>query len=61
MILYLGVYISRISYTRPSEPTFEQQYTPYQLIIYYRYLRFFTDGKFLELSSKPAFSSGKLT
>ena len=41
----LGAYISKISYVRPSERTFEQQYTPYQLIVYYRYLRFFMDGK----------------
>ncbi|XP_028406114.1 F-box only protein 9-like [Dendronephthya gigantea] len=50
-ILYNGVYISKVSYTRPSEPTFEQHYTPYQLIIYYRYLRFFTDGSVLFLTS----------
>ncbi|CAB4011541.1 F-box only 9-like, partial [Paramuricea clavata] len=62
-VLCNGVYISKVSYTRPSEPTFYQQYTPYQLIIYYRYLRFFTDGSVLFLTSpeEPHLSLSKLS
>lgn len=41
-----GVYISKVSYVRHGEASFQDQfYRPYHLVIYYRLIRFFSDGK----------------
>ncbi|XP_055534785.1 F-box only protein 9 [Wyeomyia smithii] len=47
-----GCYISRTSYLRLGENSFQDQfYRPVQLVEYYRYFRFFADGKVLMLTS----------
>ena len=43
---YTGVYISRSSYVRPGERSLDLLYKPFHTVIYYRYLRFFADGKY---------------
>lgn len=42
---HLGVYISRASYVRQGEQSLDSFYSPWHLVEYYRYLRFFPDGK----------------
>ncbi|XP_055620547.1 F-box only protein 9 [Toxorhynchites rutilus septentrionalis] len=47
-----GCYISRTSYMRYGENSFQDQfYRPVQLVEYYRYFRFFADGTVLMLTS----------
>lgn len=58
-----GCYISRTSYLRYGENSFQDQfYRPVQLVEYYRYFRFFADGKVLMLTSaeEPQNCVGKL-
>ncbi|XP_052892457.1 F-box only protein 9 isoform X2 [Anopheles moucheti] len=51
-ILFHGCYISRASYLRSGENSFQDQfYRPIQLVEYYRYFRFFADGKVLMLTT----------
>uniref|UniRef100_A0A182J8T1 Uncharacterized protein n=1 Tax=Anopheles atroparvus TaxID=41427 RepID=A0A182J8T1_ANOAO len=51
-ILLHGCYISRASYLRSGENSFQDQfYRPVQLVEYYRYFRFFADGKVLMLTT----------
>ncbi|KFB51588.1 AGAP006784-PA-like protein [Anopheles sinensis] len=51
-ILFHGCYISRASYLRSGENSFQDQfYRPVQLVEYYRYFRFFADGKVLMLTT----------
>ncbi|XP_058831568.1 F-box only protein 9 [Topomyia yanbarensis] len=47
-----GCYISRTSYLRLGENSFQDQfYRPVQLVEYFRYFRFFADGRVLMLTS----------
>jgi F-box protein 9 len=47
-----GVYISKATYIRHGEASFQDQfYRPWHLVIYYRYLRFFSDGEVLMLTT----------
>lgn len=58
-----GCYISRTSYLRYGENSFQDQfYRPVQLVEYYRYFRFFADGTVLMLTSaeEPQSCVGKL-
>lgn len=58
-----GCYISRTSYIRYGENSFQDEfYRPVQLVEYYRYFRFFADGKVLMLTSAedPQSCVGKL-
>lgn len=41
----LGVYISENSYVRIGEQGFDSCYKPFYIVEYFKYLRFFTDGK----------------
>ncbi|XP_053673123.1 F-box only protein 9 [Anopheles nili] len=51
-IMFHGCYISRASYLRSGENSFQDQfYRPVQLVEYYRYFRFFADGKVLMLTT----------
>ena len=40
-----GVYISRASYVREGERSLDSYYRAFHLVYYYRYMRFFSDGK----------------
>ena len=42
------MYISRSSYVRSGEHSLDRLYKPFHTVIYYRYLRFFPDGKKLQ-------------
>lgn len=58
-----GCYISRTSYLRYGENSFQDQfYRPMQLVEYYRYFRFFANGTVLMLTSAddPQMCVGKL-
>lgn len=58
-----GCYISRTSYLRYGENSFQDQfYRPVQLVEYYRYFRFFAGGKVVMLTSaeEPQTCVGKL-
>uniref|UniRef100_V5IA03 F-box only protein 9 n=1 Tax=Anoplophora glabripennis TaxID=217634 RepID=V5IA03_ANOGL len=47
-----GCYISKTTYIRPGENSFQDQfYRPWHLIAYYRYLRFFPEGVVLMLTT----------
>ncbi|XP_076229262.1 F-box only protein 9 isoform X2 [Nomia melanderi] len=49
---YNGCYISKTSYIRHGENSFQDQfYRPWHLVEYFRYLRFFPEGKVLMLTS----------
>lgn len=51
-VKYDGAYISRTTYIRHGENSFQDQfYRPWQLVEYYRYLRFFPDGIALMLTT----------
>ena len=45
ILIIPGVYISKTSYVRQGEQSLDFYYRPYHLVSYYRYLRFFPDGK----------------
>jgi len=61
---FCGCYIGRASYIRAGEPNGYQDssYRPWQMVHYYRYLRFFPEGVLLMLTSaeEPAASVGQL-
>ena len=44
--IILGVYISRTTYIRQGEQSLDTFYSPWHLVEYYRYIRFFPDGLF---------------
>lgn len=49
---YNGCYISKISYIRDGENSFQDRfYRPWHLVEYFRYLRFFPEGRVLMLTS----------
>ncbi|XP_014236580.1 F-box only protein 9 [Trichogramma pretiosum] len=49
---YNGCYVSKTTYLRPGENSFQDQfYRPWHVVEYYRYLRFFPEGKVLMLTS----------
>lgn len=48
-IVCAGCYISRASYVRAGEQSLDGLYKPYHLVVYYRFLRFFSDGELWEL------------
>lgn len=51
-IQFNGCYISKTSYMRYGENSFQDQfYRPIHLVEYYRYLRFFTNGQVLMLTT----------
>lgn len=51
-LLFNGCYISKTTYIRDGENSFQDQfYRPWHLVKYYRYLRFFPEGKVLMLTS----------
>jgi F-box protein 9 len=52
-----GCYISKVTYVRPGEHSFQDQsYRPWHFVEYYRYIRFFPDGElyFLTTPDPPA-------
>uniref|UniRef100_A0A1L8DD09 Putative f-box only protein 9 n=1 Tax=Nyssomyia neivai TaxID=330878 RepID=A0A1L8DD09_9DIPT len=58
-----GCYISKTSYLRYGENSFQDQfYRPVHLIVYYRYIRFFPEGRVLMLTTpdEPINCIGKL-
>ncbi|KAK9505543.1 hypothetical protein O3M35_009569 [Rhynocoris fuscipes] len=60
---YSGVYISKATYVRLGENQFQDQfYRPWRLVMYFRYLRFFVDGRVLMLTTpdEPAGVVGQL-
>jgi F-box protein 9 len=46
-----GVYISRSSYVRHGEQSLDKFYRPFHTVVYYRYLRFFSDGSVVYMTS----------
>jgi F-box protein 9 len=46
-----GVYISKASYARSGEQSLDNFYRPWHVVEYYRYLRFFSNGTVLSLTS----------
>lgn len=51
-VWFHGIYISKMSYVRNGEQSFQDQfYRPWHLVTYYRYLRFFPDGTVLMLTT----------
>lgn len=48
---YDGVYISRVSYIRQGEQSLDGFYSPWHLVEYFRYLRFFPDGLVMMLTT----------
>lgn len=62
-VCFHGCYISKTSYVRYGERSFQDQfYRPVHLVEYYRYMRFFPDGSVLMITStdEPAQVVGKL-
>ncbi|KAH8417686.1 hypothetical protein KR222_004423, partial [Zaprionus bogoriensis] len=62
-VLFHGCYISKTTYLRMGENSFQDQfYRPLQLVEYYRYIRFLPDGKVLMMTSadEPAQGVTKL-
>ncbi|XP_030370004.1 F-box only protein 9 [Scaptodrosophila lebanonensis] len=62
-VLFNGCYISKTTYLRMGENSFQDQfYRPVQLVEYYRYIRFLPDGKVLMMTSadEPAQGVAKL-
>jgi len=56
LVIYLGVYISENTYVRTGEQSLDSFYKPFHLVVYYKFLRFFPDGKsVLSLSSYQLF------
>jgi len=47
-----GVYISKVTYVRHGETSYQDQfYRPWHLVVYYRYLKFFADGTMMMLTT----------
>lgn len=44
-VMCTGIYISKTSYIRSGERSLDTFYKPYHSVVYYRYLRFFPDGR----------------
>ncbi|EDV49354.1 F-box only protein 9 [Drosophila erecta] len=62
-VLFNGCYISKTTYLRMGENSFQDQfYRPVQLVEYYRYIRFMPDGKVLMMTTadEPAQGVPKL-
>ena len=59
---YDGIYISKTSYARAGEKSLDMYYAPWHLVEYYRYLRFFSDGTvlFLTTPEEPKITVSKL-
>ena len=57
-----GVYISKTSYARAGEQSLDNFYRPWHLVEYFRYLRFFSDGNvlFLTTPDEPKSTVAKL-
>ena len=47
----IGVYISKASYAREGEKSLDNFYRPWHLVEYYRYMRFFSNGTMLFLTT----------
>ena len=45
LLVLKGVYISKTSYVREGEKNLDFCYRPYHVVEYYRYMRFYVDGK----------------
>jgi hypothetical protein len=60
IMFILGVYISRASYIRQGEQSLDSFYSPWHLVEYYRYIRFFPDGLFLIILFKLFYSDSFL-
>ena len=41
---FIGIYISQSSYVRNGEQSLDSLYKPFHFVVYYRYLRFYSDG-----------------
>lgn len=50
-VLAHGIYISRVSYTRPGEQGMDEHYRPFHVVQYFRCLRFFPGGKAMHVMS----------
>ncbi|XP_053381965.1 F-box only protein 9-like [Mercenaria mercenaria] len=48
---FVGCYISKMSYVRQGEKSLDGFYSPWHNIEYYRYIRFFSEGKVLMMTS----------
>lgn len=48
---YNGVYISKMSYLRQGEVSLDGLYSPFHIVEYYRYIRFYPDGRVVHLTS----------
>uniref|UniRef100_A0A1A9X2J5 TPR_REGION domain-containing protein n=1 Tax=Glossina brevipalpis TaxID=37001 RepID=A0A1A9X2J5_9MUSC len=62
-VLFNGCYISKTTYLRMGENSFQDQYyRPVQLVEYYRYLRFLTDGTVFMMTTadEPAHAVSRL-
>lgn len=46
-----GCYLSKVSYVRAGEPTLEQCYRPFHMVVYYRCVRFLPDGRVAMITS----------
>ncbi|XP_023305405.2 F-box only protein 9 [Lucilia cuprina] len=58
-VLFNGCYISKTTYLRMGENSFQDQYyRPVQLVEYYRYIRFLPDGTVLMMTSSDEPSQG---
>lgn len=57
-----GVYISECSYVRQGEASLDCYYPPFHTVVYYRYLRFYSDGRVLYFTSPddPALCVSKM-
>lgn len=55
LLHFPGAYISKTSYARAGEKSLDNFYSPWHLVEYYRYFRFFPDGTvvFLTCSDEP--------
>jgi len=59
-----GCYMSKVSYFREGDPTvMSPYYSPFQCVVYYRYIRFFPDGTvyYVTTNSEPEMVVPKLT
>jgi len=43
-VVFNGVYISKATYVRQGEQSLDSFYSPWHLVEYFRYIRFFPDG-----------------
>lgn len=62
-VCFNGCYISKTSYLRYGERSFQDQfYRPVHLVEYYRYIRFYPDGSVIVHTSadEPALVVGKM-